>query len=641
MSNQASYRSFAPAILAFSALLFLVSCGGEGSTTSAPPPPTLQSISVSPQTATVAAGLTQQFTATGNYSDGSSRTLNAPTWSTSDNTIATVNSAGLATTLKAGTVTIAAASGTISNTAPLVVDPPIPVSLSIVPSNSSVTIGLTTPTKLSAILAYSDSSSMDVSTTATWSVANPFTASVDTTGNVTALRMGYATVSAASGTFSASSAFVVTGQPRYLYFISGGGGQLVSKAIVDSASGQLHMTGYIPTGANNNATIPCSTSDPLNKFLYVGSSVNNGAVFGEIQIYNLDPANGALTPLTGSPFPQTSAVGCIDFEPAGKFAYAVNPNIGATGLLTFSADPVSGALTLLTSANLTGSPTRAAVDPIGKYLYLAAFSSDDSTASALGFSIDSSTGALTPIAGTPFALTNVAGTFSFHPSGNFLYMANTFSAGAGAGPIAIDPSGLLVYVANQIDNSISAYQYWGTSPELFESKGQFVLPYTDGSPFSVGASPLKLAIDPNEAFLYVLCSDQTLRAFAIDYSSGGHIAQVTSVPLPGSPSGLSVEPKGQFVYTSDSTGVSAFSVNATSGALSPVTLNPASTLANITGIYAEPAGQYLYVTTGAQNVPGAVYAYSIGSTGNLTTVSSQPVATPVLPSSMAFGDDIR
>jgi DNA-binding beta-propeller fold protein YncE len=168
-----------------------------------------------------------------------------------------------------------------------------------------------------------------------------------------------------------------------------------------------------------------------------------------------------------------------------------------------------------------------------------------------------------------------------------------------------------------------------------------VQPYTDGSPFNIGANPLALAVDPNEAFLYVLCGDSTLRVLAIDYAAGGHIAQVASVQLLGQPSGLAVEPKGQFIYTSDNTGVKAFAVNARSGALSPVALKPSLTLANLKGIYAEPAGQYLYVATGAQNVAGAVFGFSIGIQGNLTPLSALPLASPALPSSMVFTDDIR
>jgi glucose dehydrogenase len=90
-----------------------------------------------------------------------------------------------------------------------------------------------------------------------------------------------------------------------------------------------------------------------------------------------------------------------------------------------------------------------------------------------------------------------------------------------------------------------------------------------------------------------------------------------------------------------STGARAFSVNAQTGALTSVPMSPAITLANVTGMYAEPAGQYMYISTGAKNVAGAVFAYSISSSGNLTAVSTLPVATPILPSSMAFRDDIR
>jgi len=904
MSKQNRNTNFVPSIIALTALALFVSCGG-GSSTNQVPSTELQSISVSPQNASVAAGLNQQFTANGNYGDGSSHALGAVIWSISDTTVATINSAGLVTTLKQGAANVSAASGTVVGTAPLAVGPPIATSLSIVPPNSTVTIGGSAPKKLSAILTYSDNSSKDISGTAVWSTTNPFTASVDSSGNVTALRRGYAAISAASETFTSSSTFVVIAEPRYLYFMSDAG-RLASKAIIDSSSAQLRMTSYIPTGANNYAVFPCPTSNPSETFLYVATAIS-GATTGELQTYSLEAASGALAP-TGSPLSQANALGCIDFEPTGKFAYSASGTNGATVLLTFSADAQTGGLTLLSTTSLPGVPSRVAVDPIGSYLYLAVLSNNYTTASALGYSIDASTGTLTPIAGTPFTLSNSTGAFSFHPTGNFVYMANTngasidaysvdrptgkltlvstistcinpttvrfspdgmfaytacsmdaahdanspsvesfavgsngalthlasapseegpfdltidpsgqflylsnvypyiyifqvgtngiaefvrrvgtppnpgttmvalggssavlftpqtayitstgdntfstysvnsdgtltpeqsvptvtpffslslwpwgtdiamasaapspnlldfplspatgtgysfgdaaiaggvaidpsgqfafetdsskgviytyqkafglwalvtyqgtppfntFNAGAGAGPITIDPSGLLVYVANQGDNTISAYQYWGTSSELFESKGQFVAPYTDGSPFPVGATPLKLAIDPNEAFLYVLCGDRTLRTFATDYASGGHIAQVASVPLPGQPSGAAVEPTGRFVYTSDSTGVSAFSADTQTGALTLLPLTPTITLANITGIYVEPSGQYLYVTTGAQNVGGAVFAYSIGPNGNLTSVSAQPVASPVLPSSMAFWEDIR
>jgi 6-phosphogluconolactonase (cycloisomerase 2 family) len=113
------------------------------------------------------------------------------------------------------------------------------------------------------------------------------------------------------------------------------------------------------------------------------------------------------------------------------------------------------------------------------------------------------------------------------------------------------------------------------------------------------------------------------------------------LPLTVQPSGLTAEPTGHFLYTSGGAGVNAYSVNAQTGALTAVPLNPAITLSNTTGIFVEPAGQYLYVTTCAQNVPGAVYGFSIHSDGTLTAIFANPVATPNLPTSMTFSDIIQ
>jgi DNA-binding beta-propeller fold protein YncE len=261
------------------------------------------------------------------------------------------------------------------------------------------------------------------------------------------------------------------------------------------------------------------------------------------------------------------------------------------------------------SLNNAATAGGAAIDPSGQF----AFQTDSANGVVFTYEKLSSGGwALVTYQGTP--------------------PVTSFIAGQGAGPIVIDPAGLLVYVANQAANSISVYQYEGISPQLFA---------TTGSPFSLGAEPLLMVIDPNESFLYVVCGDHTLRVFSVSYFTGGTITPVASVSLAGLPSGLAVEPTGRFVYTSDGTGVSAFAVNSQTGALTAVPLNPAVALSNATGVYAEPAGQYLYVTTGAQNVPGEVFGYSIHGDGTLTAISASPLAAPKLPTSMTFSDKIQ
>lgn len=71
--------------------------------------PTLQSSNVTPANASVTAGSTQQYAATGTFSDGSQQNLTSTaTWSTSDSAVATINSSGLLTAVAPGTTTVRA-----------------------------------------------------------------------------------------------------------------------------------------------------------------------------------------------------------------------------------------------------------------------------------------------------------------------------------------------------------------------------------------------------------------------------------------------------------------------------------------------------------------------------------------------------
>ncbi|HEY2093365.1 MAG TPA: IPT/TIG domain-containing protein [Thermoanaerobaculia bacterium] len=84
--------------------------------------PYLQSITVAPSTATVVIGAKQAFTATGNYSDGSTRNLTSSvSWTSSDTALASIDTTGIATGLSAGTATIRATLGSITGSATLTI----------------------------------------------------------------------------------------------------------------------------------------------------------------------------------------------------------------------------------------------------------------------------------------------------------------------------------------------------------------------------------------------------------------------------------------------------------------------------------------------------------------------------------------
>ena len=115
----------------------IVSCGVPQGTSSPPPIPTLQSITVTPASAAIIAGRTQQFSVTANFSDGSRKDVTtSASWSSSDTTVANVNTAGLVTSAKQGVATIGATYQSSSSTAQFTAGPFI-VQVSVVASDSS------------------------------------------------------------------------------------------------------------------------------------------------------------------------------------------------------------------------------------------------------------------------------------------------------------------------------------------------------------------------------------------------------------------------------------------------------------------------------------------------------------------------
>jgi uncharacterized protein YjdB len=168
--------------------------------------PVLQSITVSPQTVTIAAGLTQQFTASGNYSDGSSKPPSSVTWATSDPSLATVSTTGLVTAVKQGTVTVTATSSGISGGAPLTVGAPELKSISVSPQNEVVTVGASQ--QFTATGTYSDGSSGAVPG-ANWMTDDATVAIVSITGLVTTLKEASVTVIASAGGARGTATLIV------------------------------------------------------------------------------------------------------------------------------------------------------------------------------------------------------------------------------------------------------------------------------------------------------------------------------------------------------------------------------------------------------------------------------------------------
>jgi Bacterial Ig-like domain (group 2) len=99
----------------------------------------LSSITVTPANPSISDGTTEQFTATGTYTDGSTQNLtNSVTWRSSNTTVDSINASGLATANGVGTSTIQATSSAVNGSTTLTVMPP---TVSVTPSTANVQAG--------------------------------------------------------------------------------------------------------------------------------------------------------------------------------------------------------------------------------------------------------------------------------------------------------------------------------------------------------------------------------------------------------------------------------------------------------------------------------------------------------------------
>lgn len=174
----------------------------QGNTMVAVVAATLQSLAVTPANPSIAKGLTQQFSATGTYSDQSTRTVTSQVvWSSDTTQVATIDSAGLATGVAAGTAGIIVRLDGISGNTSLTVAGPVLQSITVFPattaSDDRITQDLTR--LLVATGHYSDGSTASLGNGATWVSASPGFVSVDGNGLATGVAPGSASITAAVG----------------------------------------------------------------------------------------------------------------------------------------------------------------------------------------------------------------------------------------------------------------------------------------------------------------------------------------------------------------------------------------------------------------------------------------------------------
>lgn len=266
----------------------------------------LTSITVTPPSPTIAAGLTQQFTATATFSDSNSKDITASaSWACSAAAVATISSSGLAAGVAAGGATVTASWGGLTGNSRLTVSAAAVQSIAIWSPTPSLGAGQTR--QLTAKATYSDASKQDVTNSAVWTSSMPDVATVSS-GLVAGLTRGNTTITA-TFTDANGTAFSTTAALKVLItFTDLGAADIQAFNNAKSRVNQL-LTAFERRGnlsddetaslkdglelvtefLNNNP------STPIPNFNAIGSGIKNQSDLDKLGIpFNSDRSKGAI-----------------------------------------------------------------------------------------------------------------------------------------------------------------------------------------------------------------------------------------------------------------------------------------------------------------------------------------------------------
>jgi len=269
----------------------------------------------------------------------------------------------------------------------------------------------------------------------------------------------------------------------------------VSVYSVNPSNGALTQVSGSPF-ATGGGPYSVAYSSVVSGNLY--AAINN-SFDNTVSVYSVDQTTGVFTEVVGSPFATGSGPYTVAFSPivAGNF-YAAVTNYNDNTVSVYSVDQTTGAFTqVVGSPFVTGSaPYGIDYSPeIGGNFFAAVVNLNDNTVSV--YSIDQMTGAFTQVAGSPFV------------------------TGTGANEVAYSPvvsGSLFAAVVNFASNNVSVYSVNPITGAFTE---------VTGSPFATGMAPDGIAYSP-------LISGNLFAVTANFSSNDASVFQVIIPPQPPS-----------------------------------------------------------------------------------------------------------
>ena len=488
-------------------------------------------------------------------------------------------------------------------------------------SPQSATIAVTTTQQFTATAFYSDGTSKDGTGLVSWASSNSAVATINASGVATGVAPGTVTVTGTAAGTPGATATLTVNQP-------------FTSIAVTCSPASVHL------GATSNCTAigtpgavdvtmqaTWSSSDPTKAT--IPSSASTSPVVAQSVAQGSTNISAMLNGITSNNFGLTvTAVG-----PVSLTITPSTPTVAVGGTVSFTAQENW-------SDGSTHTPTAGAVSWASGTTTIAGILSNTGVASALAVGASTITASETGLTDGTTTLTVVAGV------SKFAYVANTggqlqaFQVSASAAtpltsPLAVPlgnslspeqavvhPAGNVLYVLDT-DNNLHVFTINSTTGTPTEVGS----PTVAGAPSNIGHA----VIDPYGRFIYVSNdTDNTIFGFTIDQTNNGALTNIagsgplTTANLDG-PEDLVIDPTGTYLYVTNFNpgDVSAYKIDQTTGALSPLST---PTYATGSGPFFEtldPSGKHLFV---ANSNEGTVTVFPLNSDGSLGTATTVTIA---------------
>lgn len=349
-------------------------------------PAKLLSITITPADSTAPLGSKPALKATGTYEGGVVKDVTADVaWSTDDPTIATVSNAtgskGQVSPLALGKTTVRAKLEGIEGSTTLTVTKATLASIAISPPSVTAIAG--TKQQLKATATYSDGSTVDVTTTCTWSTSSAAVATVSNAtgaqGLLTAVAPGSITVSCTQSGVTGTAVVTVTGATLDQVVVAPlnptchVGETIVFNATAISTAGtSTNVTGTATWKSSNTAAV-APLAGPPNRFRCAakGTSTVSAAYGGKTGTTLVTVTDAVVVSITVDPAALTLGLGAIQQYQATAI-YSDGTSVNVTGAATWvsttpsvasigDAGPTKGRLQTLAPGSTTIRATYAGV----------------------------------------------------------------------------------------------------------------------------------------------------------------------------------------------------------------------------------------------------------------------------------------